>query len=594
VPANQKIKPAIYQIDLDRVHNLTDNLTDETELNPRNVDQHILRYHEWQRQQGLSGAKQYHLRLENVSFDGFSVTVYGTQDSHPHPWTELFGQTISDLFVSYPNLVAFIANDEVCYVISAGQGHTLFEQFVDRQFALEVAKRIMTPEVSATRRREISGAIYGQMQQYRTSQRIASSQTLGTVWSGLSGVVTKEVRATRDFIEIFQPGTGDIGVEAGSSLLIKKSIEVTKLPKLIIWIEKLLQTDLTTQQEADFSFMNGLTQIARRDKSQKEALALALATNIHAQLSSIDEIDLDFSHKNFPAYQEAHSYDFGRTPELRVINYDTPPAASRVLGDLRDNTALGSCQSGSEVLEVLRDIRFFANQTPPLSPLNAAIFDYLHGEILLGGEHFFLVDGAWYRASGDFLTRLRADFKKVHSGPHFDASDLGMSLDPCSDPTEGEYNLSYQDREKWIVADRAFIERVELADLIHWDGEKLYIVHNKVGYGASTRDVCSQILLSMNLLNRITPAQLREYYATIAETNYTAGQELPLTEDEFVRLLSGTAKNNIVYVLGYIRRTPVTTAPSGSSIAKYETVKLCEEDSPLFGYGLKIVHIQKS
>jgi hypothetical protein len=145
-----------------------------------------------------------------------------------------------------------------------------------------------------------------------------------------------------------------------------------------------------------------------------------------------------------------------------------------------------------------------------------------------------------------------------------------------------------------MVVDKVFIERVEIADLIYWDGDKLYLIHNKIGYGASARDVCSQVSLSMNVMNTISELpeeQVRDYYrAAIGE--YYSGASAPFSEDEFVSLLVATPKERIVYIVGYIRRTPVI-ANSLSSIAKYETVKLISDIST-FRYALRIVHIQRT
>jgi len=592
------IKPAIYQIDIDRVHTLTDDIlqTDEP-LTTLNADRRIVAYNNYQRQQGLSDARSYERRLDGVTFGEFKVSVYSSQGTHPHTWTDLFGQTIPDLFVSYPNLVAFISNNKVCYVISAGQGHTLFEQFVDRQFALEVAKRIMTPSVDTTNRREISGAIYGQIHQYRTAQRISSSQTIGTVWSGLGGKITEEVKANRDFIDIFEPTSRAISVDASSSLLIKRSISISKLPLLIDWIEKLLGTDLTAQQKKDFSFMDGLTQVSRRDRAKKDVLNLALATYIYENIGTPENIDLDFSHKSFKAYQDSESYDFGQNHQLRDYIWDSPPSVGEVIAALIDGVNLGNALSSSEVLDTITTVRFYSHQSLSGSTLSGVILDHLHGEVSLGDERYFLVDGTWYQASAEFLQRLTDDFIDALNSSVFDHSDFALTIDAYDIPNdnENEYNKSYILKSGFVVTDKTFIERVELADLIHWDGNNLYIIHNKIGYGASVRDVCSQVSLSMNLLNTISELSesvLHEYYGDIVKSYYSEGQPPSITEDEFIRLLKTTPKEKIIYVIGYIRKTRVV-ATTLSSIAKYETVKLIEDISRL-KFGLKVIHIPRS
>lgn len=595
MPQSQTIKPAVYKIDLERVRALTESITSNTtELSTGTADKYIALYHDDQRRQGLSNAKSYELRLDNIQIGDFKVSVYSSQSNYTHPWSSLFGQEISDLFVSYPNLAAFIFNSEVCYAISVGQGHALFEQFVNRQFPLDMAKRIMTPSIDSTNRREISGAIYGQIQQFRTSQRVSSSQTLGTVWSGLSGKINDDIRASYDFKSIFEPDRKEISVEAGSALLIKRSIEVTKLPALIRWIEGILSTELTIQQEKDFGFMDGLSRVSLRDKSKKRALNLALAESIRANLGSIDEIDFDFAHKNFRSYQDSLAYNFGSNSLLKGIEWESPPSVNEVIKALKDNTPIVEATSDVDVLQTLEDIRFYAVQAESASPLGGSIIDYLHGEVEYDGSRYFLVDGVWYQASTEFLKRLTHDFKVEVEGEVFtDMSDI-VPFDeyPYSNDNEGGYNRTYTDKNDWIVADETYIERVEIADLIHWRDGKLYLIHNKMGYGSSARDVCSQVSLSMSVLNSLSELPdtvIQEYYNEIVAKHYSESM-CPLSEEEFAKLLK-TNKKDIVYVIGYIRKT-VVSGNALSSIAKYETVKIIE-DSKLFGYTLRVRHIPK-
>ena len=586
----QTITPSIYRLDLNKVRYLAGN--QDAKITTKNVAKYILEYQAKQRKQGYSQAKPFKKKLGPLKVGRYTIAVYGTDSgtSRPHAWTYLFGEEIPDLDVKYPNLAAFIATKNTCYAISAGQGQNLFDQFVDAGFSLEVAKHIMKPELTATERREIAGAIYGQMQQYRTSQMMTSSQTLGTVWRALKGEVAEEVKTRSDFDAIFHPDKRKIGVTANSSLTISRAVDASKMIELIDWLEKILKEELTKEQEENFNFLNGLREIpARRGKADILALKNTLAGYIYLNRAKSTALDFDFSHKNFIAYQEAETYDFGTSRELREISWNTPPTAADVICSLDEANHFDTCKSAVDMLDVLEKTVLFAQNTDPTRSVSASVFAHLHGEIAHEGRRYFLVDGTWYEASTKFLKRLSADFQKLLTSDHFSLEGTNLKLDKYAHKGEGKYNESYGDKNDWLVADRVFMSNVEIADLFHWQDGKFFVIHNKLGFGVTVRDVCSQVLNSMSIVNRMDKAQLKDYYRRII-TRYYKGKTPPITQDAFVDLFLKTKGSDIIYVIGYVQKEPVT-ASTRSSIAKFETVKLCKTDRKQFDFDVKIAHI---
>lgn len=586
----QTITPSIYRLDLNKVRYLVGKK--DADITAKNVDEHILAYQAKQRQQGYSKAKPFQKKLGPLQVGGYSVTVYGTDAaaSKPHAWKNLFGEEIPGLDVKYPNLAAFISTNDTCYAISAGQGQTLFDQFVDGSFPLEVAKHIMKPELSSTERREIAGAIYGQMQQYRTSQMMVSSQTLGTVWRTLKGEITEEVKNSAEFDTIFHPDKRSISVVAGSSLTISRKVDVAKIIELLDWLVKILDEELTKEQEENFNFLNGLKEIpARRGKADITELKKCLADQLYTDLANPHIIDFDYSHKNFVLYQEAKEYNFGTARQLKDVTWNVPPTAAEVMAALKDNNHFDGCKSGADMLDVLDKTVFFAENDDSTRTVSASILAHLHGEVEYKKQQYFLVDGTWYQAPAKFLKRLAGDFKKLLDGEHFVSPQVDFALKPYAHKGEGKYNESYIGQDNWLVADRVFMSNVEIADLFYWKDGKFYIVHNKLGFGVTVRDVCSQIFNSMSIVSRMDKPQLKDYYKRIIK-RYYKGKTPPISEDAFVDLFLKTKGKDIIYVIGYAQKEPVK-ATTRSNIAKFEAVKLCNTDRKQFDFDLKIVHI---
>jgi len=247
-----------------------------------------------------------------------------------------------------------------------------------------------------------------------------------------------------------------------------------------------------------------------------------------------------------------------------------------------------------ELLEVLDKTNFLAVSTDELNSTRDSVLDHLHGEVEHNGNHYFLVDGKFYAAEDSFIDRVKADFVSLLAGEYFAPdSTLVMGDYLVTHSSEGDYNESYIGKTGWLVADRAFVDNVEVADLFHWNGDKLYIIHNKVGYGVAVRDVCSQILHSMKIIDRLKDsgdrAMIENYYDKIIAKHYTCVTAL-ISKEDFVDMIIEIKKQNIIYVLGYAKPAAVD-ARSRSNIAKFESIKLCNTDRKTFDFSLKVVHI---
>lgn len=593
----KKIIPSVYRIDIEKVKNhVNSEEADFKEVASDEVHDCILAYSEEQRRLGTSKSKPYTQKIELINIDDFSIAIYGTDsDRTPHAWKDLFGVTIKDLFVQNLNLAAFISKGDYCYAISAGGGCSLFEQFIDTQFSLEVAKRIMKPEIKSTESREIAGAIYGQVQQYRTSQMIISSQNLGTVWRALKGQVNDEVKNSDDFDLIFDPGKRAVNIEAGSALTIKRSVEINKLLECLDWIGKILDKDPTSQQEEDFKFLNDIKEIsARKSADLLSKLKEQLGQDIFDAMKAGAMIDLDFSHKDFLHYQDANTYCF----ENKNIEpwEDMPPTASEVINALNDSGQFDDCRDGADVASILKNVSFHAiNRNTPQDSQSGSVFNHLHGEVAYKGKKYFFIDGKWYEAQSGFMKRLEEDFNDLLAKEEFFPLTPKVSFTPYNHAGEGKYNESYKEKGNWLVADRVFIANVEIADLFHWRDGKLYIIHNKKGFGVTVRDVCSQILHSMNIINRLRSGQsetplLKQYFDRMEKKYYNSETSIPLSKEEFISLIRNTKSSDIVFVIGYID-TQRVKGDTRSNIAKFESVKLCNMDRRVFDFNLEVIYI---
>lgn len=601
-----KITPSIYKIDLDKLRGyiqsrkLTnedgDRLTDG-DVTATAAHERIAQVHDYKRAQDISSAKAFVLLpngLQTVS--NHQVAIYGTSTSRrQHEWQELFPQTVGELTVQRQNLAAFITFNNTCYAISAGSGYTLFEQFIDTSFPLDIARRVMSPELDATTERAITGALYGRMQQFRTAQLIASSQNLGTIWQIIKGKVNDDTLHSTAFQDLFETAKSRVNMEAGSSLKIRSSMAIEKLLQLIEWLVDVLSAEPTQQQIDAFRFLDTLREVSpRKNKPLIDALDEQLCANILAALIDDNDINLEFSHKYFGLFQSANRYEFDKA-SLNVDGFpcEIPPTAKEVLAHLYHGDFL-SATNAAELKDELEKITFCAIHDDDTDTTKASVLNHLHGEVEYKGQNYFLVDGKWYVAEDDFITRVSKDFEGLLSSEFFDKPNSLVLSQYDLLSAEGKYNESYIESSDWLTTDRAFLNNVELSDLIGWKDDTLYIVHNKVGFNVTVRDVCSQILHSMNMLDQMRATNdvdaVGAYYDRILAKHYS-GKNIPISRQDFIDKLLKTESSKITYVLGYAAESPVDTSCQ-SNIAKFEAVKLCRADRRAFDFGLKIVHLE--
>lgn len=599
-----KITPSVYKIDLEKLSARTKQVNSDNQLKLaskaliKSTEAHkaIKFVQDYNREQGLTKANPFEL-LENgeQSVGNSNIAVYGKKFIGSHEWQDLFEQPIGDLQVKRQNLAAFIVLDNKCYAISAGTGYTMFEQFIDTSFPLEIARRIMNPEVDGTNERAINGAIYGRIQQFRNSQLVISSQNLGTIWQGIQGKVNDTFQQSKDFSELFDTYASKTGLEAGSSLKIRRSMSIKKIVDLIKWLETQLSLEPSKEQKEAFKFLDSLSELSpRKHKGLISDLENQLTKDIFDDLKAGKEVqNYDFCHKAMDLYLSADVYMFqdSTLEGAKLFDDNMPPSAHEVLKSIYNVT---SPQDAKDFLETIKEQIFIScHEGDDRDTRQASILNHINGETQLNNKSYFLIDQRWYTASGSFINRVRDDFNALIVSDFFVRSDDGLKK--YAHAKEGAYNESYTQDDGWLVADRAFLSNVEIADLFHFKEDSLYVVHNKLGFDVKIRDVCSQILHSMNILDQMRSsgdkAKLEEYYDKIANMSYYEDSTPKVSKADFVDRILKTDSRNITYVLGYTTDLS-DLSRSRSNIAKFEAVKLCRVDKRAFDFDLKIVDIK--
>lgn len=614
------ITPKIYKIDNYRVQEALSNLptNNGVTFTTREIPNIIFQYHENRRLvKELETWIRFHnkrLEIDEINFEWLDfkwkniaktlyVSIYMTGSAlNSHPLMNFFSDiSIDELsWKTIPNTAIFLIFDDSCYAISVGSGYIFFEAFIDNDFPIKLARQIMNPEVLHTQERDITWIVYWRIQQFRTNQ-LVESQSIWTIWNLLDGEVIENVRDSGEFKSIFKKSNRTkVGMVASSFLTIKSVVDSEWLIRSLLWLDRKYRNPLTPLQKKNFEQLDGIIQINPRKKPDlPRRLDLQLAKDILDSLLTWWEIDFDFSHPDFLLYKKANCYRFRQNNHSKLVGtWDDAPTAQEVLTKAFTNNILNTWDADA-FLEDIKKVYFIAENINKNDSVFASLIDCLHGEIKYNDTTYFRIDREWYQLNRKFKGELKDRFTKLLTESFFLTTGLPMVLPwPATVLKEGDYNELYKTENNYIVADRALLHNnLELADLIHFDKDTIFLYHNKVGFGASTRDVCSQVLQSMTWLERIRKSddrkELSDYYDKIKTKHYSSGTPLLKTKTAFVDRLLKIKSGKICYVIWYAKSQPITNA-SRSDIAKFETIKLCTFDKRTFDFDLKIQHIHKA
>ena len=147
----------------------------------------------------------------------------------------------------------------------------------------------------------------------------------------------------------------------------------------------------------------------------------------------------------------------------------------------------------------------------PIKDISNALIEY-------DNRTFYLVNNEWYTLEKSFIEFLNDKFKEIIKGKEVTSENIinKFNLTNKENKNEADYNKSFNHTNS-IIVDRKQISRVELADIILWDEDNLYLLHNKLKFnGTDSRDLSNQIITSASILfNSKNKDVLSSYYKKI-------------------------------------------------------------------------------
>lgn len=490
-----------------------------------------------------------------------------SSNSIPHAWKRFFESdnhevAFGNMLTSNQHIVGFVLpeNEEGnVYVISTGSAYVIFERFVDYGFPLEIAKRIVKPEIKRAETKGLAGALQASSLQFRRPRRISLIEGRGSIWTEVSGFVRDEILTKSDFKEIF----GDkskVGVTIKGSVSVGAKLKTPeKILEYIKWLSKVCEI-YPIPSEEDFAFLDAVKKIDRKKSRELvENLDNELVKKLNEEPNSFE-----LSHSESSLYLNSDSF---------IAKYGNQRTQYDVNPDIDELKKSFDANFDRVNIEKIRIEGQYS--TEEYQNRGGTLKDLLCGELKFGEENYFLFNNHWFNLSFHFLSEISKDFNSIFKTGHI----IGLNFPAWEKITnsqgrlaynEGKYNeLVCQRNDNSILGDKIFYQNVELFDILIWDEENVYIIHNKSGFNVNIRDVASQIFNSAQIIEASSSAGLSDldvYYERLSNANRT-----DLSKEDFYKII----KKKRHYVLGYGKHTEVTnSSDTSSSVAKLEIVQL--------------------
>lgn len=493
-----------------------------------------------------------------------------------HSWTRFFQKQevpLGNLQSAVPNIACFVIIEDEMYAFSTGSASVLFESLIDQSFPIEVAKRIVNPELKGGKQQAITGAIQASDIYFRRPTRISAASSHQEVWKNLSGTITDSVRNSDEFKSIF--GTRrSVSVEIKASIKISARIDnPQKILDLLNWLRELVETELTEQQKQDFSFFDSIRPLNTRKDGM---LIKELTDKISQKLINYnpDDCELSLSHEDSSRFINADAY------RLR-LGGNTVHEWSDVVPDGQSVSTQINAQTLPEVSDTEKLERFKLlswHQDEQYLNTDGSVLGHLSGELKHNDTVYYLLNGNWYKVEGAFLAVTDDALKDIlQSGFRTELKYDSIGLTTFNHVGgEPVYNRSQAGANK-IIGDAVFYKGIELADILHFgDTDFIDIIHVKRGLGNSTRDLVSQMRNAMEIiendLNMDGQPALREYYASLVRLGRLTG----MSEDDFVAMFTERKRRYDFTYTNSAELTPELVDTIGSSIAKNEIVSLVQ------------------
>lgn len=516
--------------------------------------------------------------IVDVDSNNFKGLVFKT--FHYPTWYGMIDDIINDEIEVSNTHISYILtylNDNNLFILTGGLGSNYIAEFTQKNYGLYLLPKIMhenSPTIKTVLENRMSGNRVSSKHSNRNVTTINVENDMSAIFRELSLEIDKDIIKLLN-IEFDENKQKNLNLIAKDSFVIRKSITKENLVNVL---NKLIEIE---KMKDNFS-LGYFVDVKKYGYSHKTLNEILINDLLNCKYDNFILVGDDYSEYCIGGSK----YIIEDSNGNEIYQNDKPIT----MKDLFDNV-LPSKITKTSIENLLKyNLKVCDDKEIVLFPtkLKQCIQGHVENEENIP---FFLFNGNWLMFDNNYISNLDSEFKGIYSEiTDIDNNLIKIITNDNSLLTEDEYNKSFSESSDLIVAHTVLSNNIELADLIYFDDDNLYLIHNKSKFqGNGARDVLNQILTSAEfishyLMDRDKRDIFEKYYEDIKE-KYPENKKIKTIEkSEFVDLFM---RPNIYYVAGFMQNLSHNTE---SNYAKFITLDACKKLSEK-GYNLLLFNI---
>lgn len=496
--------------------------------------------------------------IVNFTNNGFKGLVFKTY--HYPTWYGMIGNIIeedidlSNTHISY--ILSYLKDDNI-FLLTGGLGSNYISEYTQKNYGLYLLPKIMkenSPAIKSVLENKMSGNRLSSKHSNRNVTTINIENDMSSIFRELSLEIDKEMIELLGIEVDENKKIKNLNLIAKDSFVIRKSISIENL---IVVLNKLIDIE-----KNDDNFSLGYFIDAKKNGySYKKLNELFIQYLMHGIGENFILVGDEYSEYCFGG----NLYVVQDNEQNTVYKSDIPIT----INDLYKNCLPEPITKASIERLLKYSLVVYNDKEIILYPtkIKQCMQGYIENE---NRQPFFLFNDKWLMFDNNFIDNLDREFKNNYAQMiKIDKKLRDILSNDDTSLTEDAYNKTFKDSTEIILAHTILSNNIELADLIYFDKENLYLIHNKLKFqGNGARDVLNQILTSAEFINHYLMEKkslLEKYYEDILE-KYPNNKIKDISKDEFIDLFS---KTNVYYVAGFMHNLSDST---DSNYAKYITI----------------------
>lgn len=449
--------------------------------------------------------------------------------------------------------ILFTIVDNKIYAMTGGRGANYISKFIEKNYGLYLIPKIVdknNPIIRKVVENNITGNNLSTERITKNVTSVSMEDSLGSIYRELNIQVSKEIAKKLGVSGI--EDNKQISISSGDSVVIRKSISLEELKVILKTLSKL-------EEKEDNFILNYFVPIRKKGIKLSYLKDIMIRSILNNELDKFQLVSDDISQYYFT------SSKYILTKENESILVKTSPIEFKdIIDTLMDDKGRLYKTRIEEALYQYELGTMDENGETVIVP--DKIINLLRGCIEDENFCYYLLNGTWYVFEEHFFNKLDEKYKLLYDNIQTESEKVVEKFNLTKEANnEDMYNGMFIEDRKIITVHKHEIKFIELADLIFYDDDNIYLMCNKGEFnGEHVRDLENQINTSSKMIELVLRNDknlIKQYYNDLNEK-----EKEKIQQDDFLKLFN----KQIVFIAGFSKNYKRQTR---SPYAKY---LLCE------------------